>query len=157
VVTYAAYPVFAAAGECGHSDVFLTLLAGTAERRYLTEPPVLEQVVEVMAPTRAGDRAFTRWLGRYSRLSAGPGGTVAAFAALRAIDVRPLLPAVQAPVLVLQRAGDRVLRPGNGRALAALLPHGHYVELPGEDHIIWAGDVDAVLRAVERFLVALPA
>jgi pimeloyl-ACP methyl ester carboxylesterase len=157
VVTYAAFPVFDGGGEdVGYSAPFLRLLAGAADRRYLSEPPVLEQVVRVMAPGHADDPAFVRWVGRYGRLSAGPGGTAASFAALRGIDVRPVLPAVRAPVLVLQRAGDRVLRPGTGRALAARLAQGRYLELPGPDHVVWAGDVAAVGRAVADFLAVLP-
>ena len=154
VVTYAAYPVFAPghAPGCGHSEAFLTLLAQTAGHRFVLDLPLLDQIVQLMAPGRADDGPFVRWLGRYSRLSAGPGATAAAFQAMRAIDIRLLLPAVQAPILVLHRRGDRVLPPANGRHLAEYVADARYVELPGDDHILWAGDVDVIAHEVERFL-----
>lgn len=159
VITYAAYPAFAPAmaADCGHSEEFLTLLAQTAGQRFVLDLPLLDQIVQVMAPSRAEDDRFVRWLGRYSRLSAGPGATAAAFAAMRSIDIRQVLPDVQAPTLVLHRRGDRVLPPANGRYLAEHLRNAGHVELAGDDHIIWAGDVDVIAHEVERFVAALPA
>ena len=39
-----------------------------------------------------------------------------------------------------------------GRWIAAQIPGAKYVELPGDEHLIWAGDVDAVVDEVEEFL-----
>jgi len=39
-----------------------------------------------------------------------------------------------------------------GEDLAAHIPGAHYVELPGIDHLPWAGDSEAVLGEVEEFL-----
>ena len=36
--------------------------------------------------------------------------------------------------------------------MAAQIPSARYVELPGIDHLPWAGDSDAVLGEVEEFL-----
>jgi pimeloyl-ACP methyl ester carboxylesterase len=163
VITYAAYPAFAqgegegqrAGGRAmpyGHSAEFLAVLAETADQRYVLDPPLLEQIVAVMAPGRVHDERFVRWFGRYTRLSAGPGATAAVFAALRGIDIRHLLGDVRAPALVLHRHGDRVLPLANAHHLAAHIPAARHVELPGDDHVIWAGDVDAIAAHVERFL-----
>jgi pimeloyl-ACP methyl ester carboxylesterase len=154
VVTYAAYPVFVPpqAADCGHSSEFLSLLAATADHRFVLDLPLLDQIVQVLAPSRAGDHGFIRWLGRYSRLSAGPGATAAAFVAMRGIDIRHVLAHVGVPTVVLHRAGDRALPLANARYLAEHLPHARSVELPGDDHIIWAGDVDVIADHVERFL-----
>ncbi len=40
-----------------------------------------------------------------------------------------------------------------GRYLAASIPGARFVELPGNDHLPFAGDLDAILDEVEEFLV----
>ena len=39
-----------------------------------------------------------------------------------------------------------------GEELAGQIPHARYVELPGIDHLPWAGDSEAVLGEIEEFL-----
>jgi class 3 adenylate cyclase len=39
-----------------------------------------------------------------------------------------------------------------GRYLAAHIPGARYVELPGSDHVLWAGDVDQSADEIEEFL-----
>ncbi len=48
------------------------------------------------------------------------------------LNVRPLLPQVQAPTLVLHRRRDRVIPFGAGRAAAALIPDARFVALEGD-------------------------
>jgi hypothetical protein len=68
------------------------------------------------------------------------------------IDVRAILPTFSVPTLVLHRRGDRVVNWRAGRELASQIPNARYVELPGIDHLPWAGDPDPVLGEVEEFL-----
>jgi class 3 adenylate cyclase len=51
---------------------------------------------------------------------------------------------VSTPTLVLHRSDDAIIRSSRGRALADALPDARYVELPGTDHFVYAGDGDAV-------------
>lgn len=67
-------------------------------------------------------------------------------------DVRDELPKVRAPALVVHREHDRAMRLKGGREVAALLPHADLVILPGDAHLPWHGDGDAVLRTVAPFL-----
>jgi DNA-binding CsgD family transcriptional regulator len=52
----------------------------------------------------------------------------------------------------VHREHDRAMRLKGAREIAALLPHADLVTLPGNTHLPWHGDGDAVLRAVAPFL-----
>jgi pimeloyl-ACP methyl ester carboxylesterase/DNA-binding CsgD family transcriptional regulator len=67
-------------------------------------------------------------------------------------DVREDLTRVRAPALVVHREHDRAMRLRGGREIAALLPGAEFVTLPGDAHLPWHGDGDAVLRAIAPFL-----
>ena len=67
-------------------------------------------------------------------------------------DVTALLPRVQAPTLVLHRRRDQVNRFEQGLQIASGIPGARFVPLEGSCHLIYNGDVDAVLRPVLQFL-----
>jgi class 3 adenylate cyclase len=71
------------------------------------------------------------------------------------IDVRHILPAIHTPTLVLQRTGDRVVTPPNGRYLADHIPGARYVELPGQDHFAWIGDAGPIFDEVQEFVTGV--
>jgi len=66
-----------------------------------------------------------------------------------------VLPSIRVPTLVLHRAGDPHIRVGHGRYLAEQIPNARYLELPGEDHLFFAGDSEAMLAAIEHFLTGV--
>jgi class 3 adenylate cyclase len=68
------------------------------------------------------------------------------------IDVRPALPLVHAPTLVLHRTGDRMVPVPHGRYLAERIEDARMVELPGTDHFWWTEDVDQIVGEAEEFL-----
>jgi pimeloyl-ACP methyl ester carboxylesterase len=108
--------------------------------------------LEYYAPSRVGDPQFIRSLERYFRASASP-GAAAAFVRMNSfVDVRSILPAIQAPTLVLHRRGDHDVAVDEGRYLAARIPGAKFVELDGDDHFIAAGDVDALADEIEEFV-----
>ena len=108
--------------------------------------------LDALAPSKAGDARFLAWDSRSQRLGAAPEGIAAAVRAGFHRDVRSLLPALRQPTLVVHREGDRFIRAGAGRYLAENIAGARYVELPGEDHLFFVGDADAILDAVEEFL-----
>jgi class 3 adenylate cyclase len=68
------------------------------------------------------------------------------------IDIRDVLPTIQAPTLVLHRTGDHDVDVAEGRYLASRIPEAKFVELPGDDHWIAAGNVDEIADEIEEFL-----
>ena len=68
------------------------------------------------------------------------------------IDVRNVLPSVRVPSLIIHRNGDQTLKVEEGRYVASLIPRSRYVELPGDDHLPFVGDQDAILDEIEGFL-----
>ncbi len=109
-----------------------------------------EMDISDLAPS--ADEEFKRRAVAYLRRSASPGAAVAFLKMNSQIDVRAVLPTIRVPTLVLQRVGDRDVNVEEGRWIAAEIPGAKYVELPGDEHLIWAGDVDAVVDEVEEFL-----
>ena len=109
--------------------------------------------LKLWAPSRVGDQGFERWWARLLRQGTSPSGAVALMELYREMDVRAILPAIDVPTLVLHRADDRMIVAAQGRYLAENIPGARYVELAGEDHVPFAGDVDALLGEVEEFLI----
>jgi pimeloyl-ACP methyl ester carboxylesterase/DNA-binding winged helix-turn-helix (wHTH) protein len=108
--------------------------------------------IEERAPSRAHDPAFREWWASYLRMGASPGAAVALTRMNAAIDVRAVLPTIRVPTMVLHRTGDRCLKVDEGRYLAEHIPGAIFVEQPGEDHLPFVGDQEAVLTEVEDFL-----
>jgi class 3 adenylate cyclase len=108
--------------------------------------------LNVLAPSLATDDSFRRWWGRFERHSVRPGMVQPIFDTINALDIRPVLPAIKVPTLILHRRGDRLVDVANGRYLASHVPGAKYVELPGDDHIYFTGDADALLDEVEEFV-----
>ena len=109
-----------------------------------------EMDISNLAPS--ADEAFRREAVSYLRRSASPGAAVALLRMNSQIDVRDVLPTIRVPTLVLHRVGDRDVRVEEARWISQVIPGAKYVELPGDDHLIWGGDVDQVVDEVEEFL-----
>lgn len=69
--------------------------------------------------------------------------------------MRPILPTIRVPTLVIHRSGDRWVKIEEGRYLGKQIAGARFVELPGDDHIIWAGDTDGVFSQIEAELLQL--
>ena len=111
-----------------------------------------EGMIELFAPSFAGDPEALEFTARFERSSASPAMVQQIFEMFLDIDVRAILPTIQVPTLVIHRRGDRVVNRRAGEELASQIPGARYVELPGLDHLPWAGDAEAVLGETEEFL-----
>lgn len=104
------------------------------------------------APSRADDPEFRDWWARYLRMGASPGAADALTRMNTEIDIRPILPAIRVPTLVIHRTGDLCLKVEEGRFVASNIAGAKFVELPGNDHLPFVGDQDEILDAIEVFL-----
>lgn len=109
-------------------------------------------LVELLAPSWAGDDGKRRWWARSERLAGGPGYFRAVLELFLRSDVRPALESIQAPTLLLHRRGDRHVLGDHAQALAERIGHARLVELDGDDHVWFAGNTDLVLDEIESFL-----
>ena len=108
--------------------------------------------VEFSAPSRVRDEAFRQWYAALMRAGASPTAVLLLAEMTWGVDVRPLLQRVAVPTLVMHRTGDRVLPVELGRRLAEGIPGARWVELPGEDFVLWAGDLDGLGDEIEEFV-----
>jgi pimeloyl-ACP methyl ester carboxylesterase len=92
-----------------------------------------------------------RLLAMVERMSASPGMARASFEAMFRIDVRPILPTMSVPTLVIH-ASDEVVPVQCGRYIADHIPGARLLEVEGSDHAPWLADPDRVLTEVEEFL-----
>jgi len=106
----------------------------------------------VAAPSTIDDDAARRFWARLERQSLGPGDVTRMFDLLVNTDVRPVLPTIQVPTLVMHRTGDQFASIEQGRYLAEHIPGARFVELAGEDHAGWEGDQDPGNDEIEEFI-----
>jgi pimeloyl-ACP methyl ester carboxylesterase len=146
------------------------VLVGSFARRIRTDDypwaPTLEErlesIKEVERDWGAGlditnyapheDPALLEWYATCLRRSASPGAAAALLRMNSQIDTRHILPTIRVPTLVTTRTGDRDVTVAEGRWLASQIPGAHFVELPGDEHLLWAGDQDSLLAEIEEFL-----
>ena len=159
-----------------HPDRVSSLILVDCFARFLAAPdfpigappeaigPALEQadassrrgeMIDLFAPSVAGDEHVRRAWSRYERQAASPGSTVAIVRLIYESDVRGVLPAIRVPTLVIHRADAEGFRADHGRYLADHIDGAKYVELPGIDNLIWAGKQDAVVAEIQDFVTGV--
>jgi len=141
--TYAHYPTWVLSGE--RLQAFIDVI----ERGWGTG-----ETVEFFMPSKASDENFRREWGRRERLGASPAAAVALTRMNTEIDVRPILPAIRVPTLVMHRTGDSRCNVEAGRYIGNSIPGAKYVELPGSNHSFNTEPdmVDRIVDEVEEFL-----
>ena len=124
-------------------------------RRQLTAEWGGSAGIGTFAPSLACDSRAKAWWAGLLRAASSPGGIRAVLEALRDTDVRHLLPRLSVPTLVMHRRNDQAVRIAAGRDMASHIPGAQFVELDGSDHWFFAGDQQAVLEPIRRFVGAL--
>ena len=108
--------------------------------------------LDLQAPSVARDERFVQWWARFERLVASPSAYRELAGIFTAVDVREVLPAIHVPTLVIHRQGDRIVLERQARYVADQIADATYMALPGEDHVPFVGDADAILDEVEKFV-----
>jgi len=112
--------------------------------------------VPVIAPSMAGDRAFAEFWARYERLSASPGAAASLFQMMAEMDIRDILPNIQAPTLIIHRTDHPAVPIESARYLADHIPDARLVELPGTDALPYTpSGGDDVLDEIQEFLTGV--
>jgi len=151
LIVYGGYAKVLASADydCGFTREALEQATAFAERQWGHG-----ELTHFYAPSLAQDAAAREFIGRYERLAASPGSARAEFLMYADIDIRPILPTIRVPTLVLHRIGDRMVSVCHGRYLAQHIPGARYVELPGDDHAPFV-DPMAIVGEVEEFLTGV--
>jgi DNA-binding SARP family transcriptional activator/pimeloyl-ACP methyl ester carboxylesterase len=110
--------------------------------------------IEWYLPSRAGSAHARQLFARFERMAINPSAFLRMIQMIRDIDVRPALPAIHVPTLVIQRLDDRITPPWHGRYLAAHIAGARYFEQPGDHSLRFAagGDSDALFAEIADFL-----
>jgi class 3 adenylate cyclase len=107
--------------------------------------------VELWAPSEVGNADFARWWARLLRQGASPAAALDLMDLYKEIDVRPALPAIGAPSLVVHRRDDMLVPIRQARYLADRIADARFVALEGADHLPAVGGDDLV-EEIEEFL-----
>jgi class 3 adenylate cyclase len=108
-------------------------------------------LIEWFVPSAADDPSFVEWWGRFERLSMSPGSAIDVISVAGDIDVRDILPSVQAPTLVIGHEGDKILFREAHQYMADQIPDARFVEFPGIDHFAWREE-DGATQEIQEFL-----
>ncbi|WP_207539683.1 alpha/beta fold hydrolase [Sabulicella rubraurantiaca] len=144
LVLYGAYPSFAAyvSGPEKTEQFLADIEAGWGTGMML----------ERFDPVHQFDPDLRAWWSRHERLGASPRMAQQLVRMNASIDIRPILPAIRVPTLVLHRAGDTWIGHEAGPFLEAHIPAARLVTVPGDAHPIWMGDVAPVADEIEAFV-----
>lgn len=92
-----------------------------------------------------------RQLAMFERMSASPGMIRATMQSVFRVDVRPILPTIGVPALVIH-ARDDPMPVQFGRYLADHIPGARLLEVDGLDHAPWLTEPGRILSEIEEFL-----
>jgi class 3 adenylate cyclase len=110
------------------------------------------KAVAIHAPSRSEDEGFVRWLGRFLRTCASPSEMAVLVRWSTALDIRAVLPAVQAPTLVIS-SRDCVMTPSlQGRYVADSIGGARFIEIPGRDYWFFTEYTDELLDHISEFV-----
>jgi class 3 adenylate cyclase len=144
----------------------LTLFAPTAKHELEGGPPIesIDAVVKMimeagddsgiewLAPSRLGDEAFDRRLNKLQRNSVRRGAMGHYYRQTMLSDSNETISRITLPTLVVNRRGNRVVPIEHSRDVAARIADARFVELPGEDHLLFSQDIDLVADEIEEFI-----
>src|SRR5690606_20542680 len=85
-------------------------------------------------------------------LSASPAAVINLMRTNLEVDIRPVLKSIRVPTLVVHRAEDATISVEAARLMAREIAGARLAEVPGDDHLMWVGDVEPITDAIVEFL-----
>jgi class 3 adenylate cyclase len=137
----------AAAGRQVLSDEHFKWLEWVIEERWGKE-----DISALYAPSMRHNQRFQRWFARMARLAVSPQGARRILQLTMQSDVTEALPGIAARTLVIHHRENALVPAELGRAVAEAIPNARFVEVAGQDSMMWLGDADALLGELEEFL-----
>lgn len=104
------------------------------------------------APGTIWSKQEREWWARYQRMSASPGAVRDLNTMNASLDVRSLLKHVSAPSLIIHRRGDPITPFTGALELSREITDAHLVELDGDGHLAWFGDISEISRPILEFV-----
>ncbi len=107
-------------------------------------------------PSRADEPGFREWFTRAGQLGASPRAAERAYSKADENEVRAIELAARrmaVPTLLLRRPANVLSPPRDQDPIAALIRDSVRVDLPGEDLLLFGGEVDPLLAEISRFVV----
>jgi len=107
---------------------------------------------EIRIPSVADDPIVMNWWAKFLRMSASAEAAAALQRMNLEIDVRHVLPMVQAPTLLIHAKDDRGVPVGASRQMADVIPHATLIELESPDHLPFYDKPDEIIEHIQTFL-----
>jgi class 3 adenylate cyclase len=107
--------------------------------------------IEMFAPNLIDNDRAVAAMAAFERATCSPSMFRAMIASMLDYDMRPILPNISTPTLVIHRREDVVPIEG-ARYMASRISGARLVELEGNDHLPWLGDMDMLVDEVQQFL-----
>ena len=111
-----------------------------------------EMGLESLAPSKAMDKNFMKWLANYFRSGASPKAALVLTKMNTQVDIRNVLGSIKVPTLILQRTNDIDVKIDEGKFLADHIQNSKFVELEGNDHLFWIGKTEDVLIQIRKYI-----
>jgi class 3 adenylate cyclase len=106
----------------------------------------------VLALSYDPERRLGGWAGRLERLAASPGMAVSFYRMQNEIDVRPVLPSIQAPTLVICRPDAKDIDIRHSRYFVDHIPNSRLLELPGRHTLPFGPGQEELADEIEELL-----
>jgi class 3 adenylate cyclase len=106
----------------------------------------------VCGPSLAVDPSAVDWYTALLLLHSSPSGVVAFHRMYFGNDTQPILASVRVPTLLLHRVGDLLEPIDASRFMAGSIPGARLIELEGNDHVWFAGDIDSIVDPIQEFM-----
>jgi pimeloyl-ACP methyl ester carboxylesterase/DNA-binding SARP family transcriptional activator len=108
--------------------------------------------VPLFAPSQVDNHEFRAWFQRYERLSASSDSLRDLLIQMIDMDATDVIADIEVPMLVMHRKGDQSIPIEFGRQLADRARDATFIELEGNDHFAFLGDVEAWMNPLERWV-----